>query len=326
MGDLLKCPVDGTVLVLMADSGIVDTVCHDCRREFRFVKGPVTFSETRIGVPEPHLVTVDLLVDAGDENVEIHDTLRRAGWPGVAKGPAAIVLQTAPSGERQLLQIESSDGTRIRPREPGDRAAIHTVGVSIQGAVAVIFTTILTVYFYHWLFALVVPLFGGAVVTGLAIWRWRKHSTRQKIERTRLLHLEREQWLLGQLYKYRLQSAEVDSRLLRYEEQIKELKNLADQMRNATGDYEQRLSVVERGLSSLKHHVDNDHRLKKTIDETMQMVEIEYRASRALEHLPDDAIDRLTQTVAELDAIESENMLLEAELEANAEVNSIAPA
>jgi chromosome segregation ATPase len=183
---------------------------------------------------------------------------------------------------------------------------------------------ILLMYFYHWAFVFVV-LPGAAITTLIAVVAWKRRTTRQRVEPLQLERLQREQWLLGRLEHYRLQGKEVDERLQRYRKQVSELRDLDAQMAEANGDFEQRRQVVQRGLDALQHHVRNDEKLRAAIDDTIEMVEIEYRASRVLDHLPDEALDRLSTTIAELDAIEAENEALEAQLEANAEVNVIAP-
>lgn len=322
MGELLTCPMDETPLVMAADDGVYESGCHRCRREYRFTRGVLKRNEqspeTKLG---RHEVALHLHCD--HEMIVLRDHVFGGTWDGVHSGPMTVTEQRAPGDEWNIVRVATSQKS-FSPREPGDRAVVRSAGALVHGGLATLFATVLTVYFYGWAFLGLLPL--GAVATaGAALWRWRMTSTRRAFDPLRLSHLKREQWLLEQLHRYRLERKNVEARMLTHRRQIGEMEKLAADMRSARGDYAHRLDVVDRGINALRHHHANDQRLQSAIDDAMEMVEFEYRAARALDYLPDDAIDRLSSTIAQLEAIEAENVVLEAQLEANAEVHAIAP-
>lgn len=325
MGDLIKCPIDGTSLMMMPDEGVARTTCHQCHRTFQVTRGELTDVTVTRDADEPTELDLKLAVRTDDESVVLEDRVFAARWSELPYHvPVTTIEQQGPGDGFQIVEVRPRGASAQRYREPGDRASIRTAGLAIRGGLVTLFAMVLAIYFYHWAFVfLLIP--GAAITTIVCVVAWKRRTTRQRVEPVQLQRLEREQWLLGQLDQYRLRAEEVEARLTRYHKQIDELRRLDQQMADADGDFEQRRHVVQRGIDALDHHVENDERLRRAIAETMQTVEIEYRASRVLDHLPDDAIDRLSTSIAELDAIQDENQQLEAQLEANAEVNAIAP-
>jgi hypothetical protein len=324
MAELLTCPLDGTPLVMAADDGVFESACHKCRREFRFTRGVLKSIELQ-DTKTPGYRAVTLRIHAEHETIEVAEDVFEARWSDVKKGRALTTTQQiGPSAKSRLVRVHPHGGPDFNPREPGDQAAIRTAGLVVQGGLATVFATILMMYFYHWAFFAIAPI-GAFVVLAAAAWRWKSTSTRRTLDKRQWSMLSREQWLLTQLQRYRLQSADLDSRLKRGARQIKEMEKLASDMKSASGDYEHRSEVVRRGIDALRQHHDSDLRLQRAIEGAMEMVEIEYRAARALQYLPDDAIGRLTATIADLEAIEEESAMLEAQLEATAEVHTIAP-
>lgn len=323
MGELLTCPVDGTPLVMAADHGVYETACHQCRREFRFTHGVLKALDRGKSNDSHHAIA--LRVHAEHESVEVEDTVFAARWADIPRETVVTLTQQLDRERRtRLVRIERGGKAPLVPSEPGDHALLLAFGTLLRGALVVGFATILATYFYHLGWLLLLPA-GAVAVIALAGWRWRRSSTKQDIDAAKLKRLQREQWLLAQLQRYRLKSADVDARLRQQTRQIAEMQALANDMARAPGDYAHRLEVVRRGIAALEEYRSNDERLKKALANAMTIVEIEYRAARALDGLPDDAIDRLSATIAELAAIEEENVTLEALLEANAEVHSIAP-
>lgn len=323
MGELLTCPLDGTPLVMAADDGVYESGCSKCRRDYRFVAGTLTYFDAQPAKQAGHHRAI-LKIRADSETITLSDVVFTQTWGRVYQDQSIIVTeQRGADDDWQMVRVRSG-AKHFEAREAGDRATVRGVATLAQGGLAAVFATTLTMYFYHWSFVLLLPfaLVGTVILAGL---RFKKHSTKQAFEPLRLAHLEREQWLLTQLQRYRLESVDVDERIRRQAKQIGEMKKLAADMQTAQGDYSHRLQVVERGIEALQHHHTNDRKLRDAISQAMEMVTIEYRAARALDYLPDDAIDRLTTTIAELDAIEAEKFALEAQLEANAEVAAIAP-
>ena len=328
---MFTCPNCQRTVGEYPEGGTITAVCANCTFKYELTGGSTTgFTSREVEVSpatqgqHARYARAFELTVATVPRESVRFTFgsdREDDWIRVARGDRVVVVYSMRGDEREelLFVVNRTSGERFVLGTPGARSkkqaiAFGALATVLGGGAAMAFAAP----------AIAVLAVAAVAGAGTAAVLSRTLKPRHDIAQSDRMLLSARQDLLEEKRKLlalreRVRD-EIESRG-RLDERLSGLRSRMQAV--GAGTYATRIQAIDDALATLRQQLEVDAQLMIEYERTLQIIEIEYESSLAVDSIPADGATVLEARLAELHAAEERRAETTRQLAANAEVEQL---